>query len=273
MQGDGAARGRILSATGSCTQLSMALDQPGVHRLSASDKEGRFRCVSNPIKCAEGQQGIFWGDIHAQSAIGCGAQTIEAYFRFARDFASCRFFASPQAHCSGFEPGVARDLRCQPPVSTTVGISSPCLRRMVRQYVRRGDHNSPPRAIRQRQGLHFTTCVADLSDVATTAHVTDLHAHYRARIPGGGARRRPNLNLAFTSRPQRLLEVPSTTLLPNGSCSRPPPRLSGWRHWAAVTALDCRPQPATPAQMRCAISEAVAGALCCPAFADPLLYP
>jgi hypothetical protein len=213
IQGDGAARGRILSATGSCTQLSMALDQPGVHRLSASDKEGRFRCVSNPIKCAEGQQGIFWGDIHAQSAIGCGAQTIEAYFRFARDFAAADF-ASHQANCflvSNPEWRETQDvtsrLNQDGKFVTLLGVEWSGSTDVG------GDHNlyfpGDTAAIRRCSHKH----VADLSDVATDLpHVTDLHAHYRGTntlvaVHVGGR----TSNLAWHEpTTERLLEVHST---------------------------------------------------------------
>jgi len=85
-------------------------DLPGVLRWRARvEKEGVVRLgahgglaavVSNPIRvhAALPERRIYWGDIHAQSLIGCGARTIDAFFRHGRDFARLDF-ASHQANC------------------------------------------------------------------------------------------------------------------------------------------------------------------------------
>jgi hypothetical protein len=85
-------------------------DLPGVQRWKARiDVEGTTRLTatgalpaaqSNPIRvhAAAPERRIHWGDIHAQCVIGCGARSIDAFFRHARDFARLDF-ASHQANC------------------------------------------------------------------------------------------------------------------------------------------------------------------------------
>ncbi len=88
--------------------------RPGIHRLHARvDALADFATTSNPIRIEDGVSAragpstaekvgtapmLVWGDPHAQSVIGCGARTIDAYFRHARDFAATDF-ASHQANC------------------------------------------------------------------------------------------------------------------------------------------------------------------------------
>jgi hypothetical protein len=71
---------------------------PGTHRLSLTGELGA--CLSNPIRVhpTAPTSRLVWGDIHAQSLVGCGARTVEAFFRHARDFARMDF-ASHQANC------------------------------------------------------------------------------------------------------------------------------------------------------------------------------
>jgi hypothetical protein len=77
---------------------SVRANSPGLLRLAAEG--GGLGAVSNPIMvhASPPARRIRWGDIHAQSVIGCGARTIDAYFRHARDFARLDF-ASHQANC------------------------------------------------------------------------------------------------------------------------------------------------------------------------------
>jgi len=58
------------------------------------------RVVSNPtrVHARAPARRIRWGDIHAQSLVGCGARTLDAFFAHARDFARLDF-ASHQANC------------------------------------------------------------------------------------------------------------------------------------------------------------------------------
>jgi Protein of unknown function (DUF3604) len=71
---------------------------PGTHRLALAGPLGP--CASNPIRvhASAPEKRLVWGDIHAQSLVGCGARTVEAFFRHARDFAQLDL-ASHQANC------------------------------------------------------------------------------------------------------------------------------------------------------------------------------
>jgi hypothetical protein len=74
------------------------IEAPGDARLAAVG--GPAAAVSNPIRvhAAAPDRRLYWGDIHAQCLIGCGARTIDAFFRHARDYARIDF-ASHQANC------------------------------------------------------------------------------------------------------------------------------------------------------------------------------
>jgi hypothetical protein len=74
------------------------IEVPGDARLAAVG--GLVAAVSNPIRVHAGapDRRLYWGDIHAQCLIGCGARTIDAFFRHARDYARIDF-ASHQANC------------------------------------------------------------------------------------------------------------------------------------------------------------------------------
>jgi hypothetical protein len=80
-------------------RIEAALGTPGIHRLTAESIPA-LSATSNPIEAVEGPPGdlLFWGDLHAQSVIGCGARSIDAYSRHARDFAATDF-GSHQANC------------------------------------------------------------------------------------------------------------------------------------------------------------------------------
>jgi len=74
------------------------IDRCGTLQLSVS---GALPLVfSNPIQVHSHQpkNKIFWGDIHGQSLVGCGARTVDDYFSHAKDFARLNF-SSHQANC------------------------------------------------------------------------------------------------------------------------------------------------------------------------------
>jgi hypothetical protein len=85
-------------------------DLPGVMRWQATvgavgtvrlAARGPFGTVlSNPVRvhASQPERQIRWGDIHAQCLIGCGARSIDEFFRHARDFARIDF-SSHQANC------------------------------------------------------------------------------------------------------------------------------------------------------------------------------
>ncbi|HUE75180.1 MAG TPA: DUF3604 domain-containing protein, partial [Chloroflexota bacterium] len=74
-------------------QTAVTLDRPGEYWFQASDVEGDLRATSNPAVChpVAPATARFWGDLHGQSTIGCGARTIRDYFLHARDFARMDF--------------------------------------------------------------------------------------------------------------------------------------------------------------------------------------
>jgi hypothetical protein len=63
--------------------------QEGIHRVEARDAGTGMAGSSNPIRAAApGDPSLepFWADLHGQSEETIGSNSIEAYFRFARDF-------------------------------------------------------------------------------------------------------------------------------------------------------------------------------------------
>ncbi|MEO6407939.1 MAG: DUF3604 domain-containing protein [Burkholderiaceae bacterium] len=159
------------------------LNAPGFHRLSAQAEGAPApAALSNPIEVVADATGhlLCWGDLHAQSVIGCGARAIDAYFAHARDFAATDF-ASHQANCflvsnpewSETQAGTARAHRDGSFV-TLLGVEWSGATPFG------GDHNLyfPGDAAELHRCTH--EFVADKSDLATDlAHVTDVHEHYR----------------------------------------------------------------------------------------------
>ena len=74
------------------------IDRLGTRHLSVS---GVLPLVfSNPMQvhAHKPKNKIFWGDIHGQSLVGCGARTVDNYFSHAKEFARLNF-SSHQANC------------------------------------------------------------------------------------------------------------------------------------------------------------------------------
>lgn len=71
------------------------LRAPGIHRITATDREHSLSAASNPIQCRRQNDGfrLFWGDIHGQTGETVGIGTAEEYFRFARNVAAVDFCA------------------------------------------------------------------------------------------------------------------------------------------------------------------------------------
>jgi len=65
-----------------------AFRKPGVQTVRAMDTRTGFSAVSNPIEVVEGnpKTGNFWADMHGQTEETIGTNTVEQYFRFARDY-------------------------------------------------------------------------------------------------------------------------------------------------------------------------------------------
>ena len=164
-------------------RVEVVLTRAGVHRLTArSEGVPACRATSNPIEVVDGDAGarLYWGDLHAQSVIGCGARAIDAYYRHARDFAACDF-ASHQANCflvsnPEWHDTAAATSREQVPgrFVTLLGVE------WSASSLLGGDHNvyfPGDEAPLHRCSHEF---VADKSDVdSDLAHVEDLYAHYR----------------------------------------------------------------------------------------------
>ena len=157
----------------------------GIHRLTARASTtigADFTATSNPIEAVDGPLAteLCWGDLHAQSVIGCGARSIDAYFKHARDFAATDF-GSHQANCflvsnpewKDTERSTAEiheDRRFVTLLGVEWSAASAC----------GGDHNlyfPGDSAALHRCSHEF---VDDKSDVSTDLkHVDDLYAHYR----------------------------------------------------------------------------------------------
>lgn len=71
----------------------------GVYRISALDKENDFFAESNALVCVAKRREVkpFWGDLHGQSAETIGTNTVDSYFKFAKD-ASLLDFAGHQGN-------------------------------------------------------------------------------------------------------------------------------------------------------------------------------
>jgi hypothetical protein len=214
LESDCDARARLDTATGSIASLTTSLTREGVHRLRVVEASGRFTAETNAIRCVRSPaRRVFWGDIHGQSLIGCGARSVENYFRHARDFALVDF-SSHQANCFLVSnPEWAETERVTAAMNETgrfttlLGLEWSATRNLG------GDHN-----------LYFpgdtapiTRCshefVADRGDVASDLpHITDVHRHYSGTdtliaVHVGG--RSANLDW-YAPELERLLEIHST---------------------------------------------------------------
>jgi len=161
----------------------IVLQRPGIHRVQARTLGTvTLAAGSNAVEvCAESPaEPLFWGDLHAQSAIGCGARSIDAYYAHARDFSACDF-ASHQANCflvsrNEWRETEASTQRHHAPhrFVTFLGVewsgASPV----------GGDHNLyfPGDVAELRRCSH--EFIADKSDADTDLkHVEDVYRHYR----------------------------------------------------------------------------------------------
>ena len=171
-----------LSAAG-WTRIGARLDAPGTFRIEARAlTTPSLAAWSNPIdvQATPRDGAILWGDLHAQSVIGCGARSIDAFYAHARDFAAVDF-ASHQANCflvSGPEWRETQAATAQHNEAgrfvTLLGVEWSGATSVG------GDHNLyfPGDAAELRRCSH--EFVADKSDVASDlAHGDDLSPHYR----------------------------------------------------------------------------------------------
>ena len=164
-------------------RVDVAVASPGIHRLRAHvDGTPPLVSVANPIEVVDGSldHRLCWGDLHAQSVIGCGARSIDAFYDHARDFAATDF-ASHQANCflvsnPDWRETQASTRRAQDDgrFVTLLGVE------WSAASAAGGDHNlyfGGDAAELHRCSHEF---VVDKSDVASDLpHVDDLHRHYR----------------------------------------------------------------------------------------------
>lgn len=164
-------------------RLPVVLQGPGIHRLEARTLGTRaLRTRSNPVEvlAQPPAEPLFWGDLHAQSVIGCGARSIDAYYSHARDF-SASDFASHQANCflvsrEDWRETQASTQRHHAPrrFVTFLGVEWSGASSVG------GDHNLyfPDDAAALRRCSH--EFIPDKSDADTDLrHIEDVYRHYR----------------------------------------------------------------------------------------------
>ena len=172
----------VIPRSGWCT-VETAIVRAGIHRFEARvGNRGELTALSNPVEVIGDGCGVpvAWGDLHAQSVIGCGARSIDDYYRHARDFAATDF-GSHQANCflvSNDEwqetERSTRAMNEQGRFVSLLGVEWSAASRLG------GDHNLyfPGDAAELRRCSH--EFVADTSDIdSDLPHVDDLYAHYR----------------------------------------------------------------------------------------------
>lgn len=205
---------RVRSADGTFNRVGAVLRETGVHRLSVNQRGGELSATTNPIDVAAHHDTcLYWGDMHGQSLIGCGARSVSNYYRHAQEFAGCDV-GSHQANCymvtadeweetesvtgQMHEPG-----RFVPLLGVEWSALTPL----------GGDRNIyfPGDEAQLRRCSH--EFVSDLSDLDTDLpHVDNLHDHYRDQdvviaLHVGGR----TANLRFHEPAvERLIEVHST---------------------------------------------------------------
>ena len=171
---------RLASASGSVACLEHGISGCGTIRLEVRAPELGLAATTNPMEVKADPDSVYWGDIHAQSSIGCGAQSLVDYFTFARDFAAIDF-ASHQGNCFLISreewaetERVTSDLNASGRYVTLLGYEWSGATDVG------GDHNVyfPAETGEIRRCGHFF--LDDKSDAdLDLPHVTDLHAHLR----------------------------------------------------------------------------------------------
>lgn len=205
---------RVRSSDGSFNRVEAVLHHAGVHRLGVAQVGGDLSAITNPIdSAAQHAERLYWGDIHGQSLIGCGARSISNYYRHAQDFAGCDV-GSHQANCymvtaADWEETESVTGRMHRPgrFVPLLGVEWSALTPLG------GDRNIyfPGDSAKLRRCSH--EFVSDLTDLDTDLpHVDNLHDHYRDQdvviaLHVGGR----TANLRFHDPAiERLIEVHST---------------------------------------------------------------
>jgi len=195
--------------------LQMGALPPGTFRIVVRAPGLGLSGTSNALQCAAdvAEPRVYWADLHAQSVIGCGARTIDAYYAHARDFAALDV-CSHQANCFLVSEGEWRDTERSSRRNHAPGTFVTLLGyEWSAASALGGDHNVyfPGDEGELRRCSH--EFVRDRSDAdRDLLHVEDFYRHYRATSPlvavhvGG---RTANLKWHDATL-DRLLEVHST---------------------------------------------------------------
>ncbi len=157
------------------------IDAPGLIRLAASGG-GLPGADSNPIRvhAQAPDRRVRWGDIHAQCAIGCGARSIDAFFRHARDYARLDF-ASHQANCFLV---TGEEWRETEEITAAHDMPGRFAALLGLEWSADTDKGGDRNLYFPGDSAPITRCsheyVADVSDIASDLpRAEDLHAHYR----------------------------------------------------------------------------------------------
>lgn len=171
---------------GSASQIAIGQVPRGTTRVHVAAPSLGLACTSNPIECGVDPAAtpVYWADLHAQSVIGCGARSIDAYYAHARDFAALDA-CSHQANCflvstAEWDETARSSRRHHLPhrFVTLLGFEWSAASALG------GDHNVyfPGDDGELRRCSH--EFLSDRRDVATDLpHVEDFHRHYRASRP------------------------------------------------------------------------------------------
>ena len=259
---DGSPFSLTLSAQAWCrTLLIFRNPGPAVVGVRVEGNKG-LAARSNPIDIVDGAVDglIVWGDLHAQSVIGCGVRSIENYFRHARDFAATDF-CSHQANCFLVSNQEWEETeRCTRMANeegsfiTLLGVEWSGASRLG------GDHNVffAGNAAELRRCSH--QFVSDHSDADTDLpHVNDLYAHYRgtdtlmAVHVGAGQQTFNSTSPGWTACSKSIPRTPPR----NGSSSKRCGAATALVSWPGVTAWTAGPVPAIRAAWPCATCAAV----------------
>lgn len=171
---------------GSASAIAIGAVPRGTTRVHVAAPSLGLACTSNPIECGVDAAAtpVYWADLHAQSVIGCGARSIDAYYAHARDFAALDA-CSHQANCflvstAEWSETARSSTRHHLPrrFVTLLGFEWSAASALG------GDHNVyfPGDDGELRRCSH--EFLRDRQDVATDLpHVEDFHRHYRALRP------------------------------------------------------------------------------------------
>jgi hypothetical protein len=170
-----------LPAAQSWARVEVTPQQAGLLQLRARAVDTDLEHGTCPFNVLEKLKAtrLAWGDLHAQSVIGCGVRSIADYYRHARDFAATDF-GSHQANCflvsaeewQETQDGT-REAHSPGHFVTLLGVEWSGASRLG------GDHNLyfPDDTAELRRCSH--QFVADKSDLdKDLPHVNDVYAHY-----------------------------------------------------------------------------------------------